>query len=1091
MDITNTFFPHIFKCIFANDVNKRRYMPWEIIESVLTIDELRSRLIVAIETNHAFTYTTFASFADYEKAKLEHCHEVIFGWRPQRLKFDIDATNADYSETSAGELVTDVQAAITTAFERSYNIDLPPDSFIITDSSGQSGTVYKFSFHIIVRGFYVNNNVEAAEFTKRMLQALPVEHHGVIDPAVNKSLQNFRMLNATKTGSDRVKTLAVPLVGVTAEQTLITNIQDCVELAPIARDERDVNNKLVGPLADIIDKAAPFTTGLTFSEVKHGVICYTRQRPSNCPICKRQHNTDNTAMITTSGYCELVNIFLSCRRAPKKRLFIGSINGGASSNKLAKHVAAVNSEQAPKATTFMPRIDDESDDECGDICDNQIVKLQPSETHSEAENIADTDDYMAAPMALMAEKRAENCEASSTPRKPVNAKSNIAVINKYSLPSLRDYELVDTLCVRANMKMGKTKALISFIKDNFSANARIVFVSFRRTFSANIKRVFSDFTMYSDVIGDLSNFKRLIVQVESMHRFGVSKRNGPPDLLILDESELIFEQFSSGLHKHFNAAWATFKWLMRYSKHAVFMDACMADRTFNIVGAMRGPVTLHWNTWSNATEDNVHFTDNDLRWTASLYDDLAAKKRIGIPISSLNRAEILIANINKRFPKVNIKLYSSKSLESEKRKHFSDIDEFWSQYDVVVYTPTVSAGVSFERAHFDKIYGYFTSMSCDVEVCVQMLGRIRNVSSRDYYICTDHVPSFLPTTAETIEACIYSSRQSVFQTYDADLLTFEYNAEGEKKYTRDEYFTLWLENKRTINLSHVFFSERFVDIMAATGAQCSIMEPLADESGFAAIYVEITGMQIALRAIEQEQIASAPELTALSLHAITAKFGEDDLTETEQNSYKKYTLRRDFNYGIEITPQFVGVYNSNSARFQYRTLKTIHCEPTIDESLACIRQRERDRYTMSLTSTESWHHTDIRRSYVFDTHRVAIAAIRALGFEPFVDSFLGANTAFNTLRPHAEKLCFELKKMSAVVDVPPPKEYVWAADLSDDNIRQYIISDINNYMMMVYDMRIVFDCMTVSLEVSKRFDFSAAEPPGPLPNITADWEIPG
>jgi len=37
----------------------------------------------------------------------------------------------------------------------------------------------------------------------------------------------------------------------------------------------------------------------------------------------------------------------------------------------------------------------------------------------------------------------------------------------------------------------------------------------------------------------------------------------------------------------------------------------------------------------------------------------------------------------------------------------------WSNADVVIYSPTIEAGVSFDRVHFDRLYGIMCK-SCTV-----------------------------------------------------------------------------------------------------------------------------------------------------------------------------------------------------------------------------------------------------------------------------------------------------------------------------------------------------------------------------------------
>ena len=41
-----------------------------------------------------------------------------------------------------------------------------------------------------------------------------------------------------------------------------------------------------------------------------------------------------------------------------------------------------------------------------------------------------------------------------------------------------------------------------------------------------------------------------------------------------------------------------------------------------------------------------------------------------------------------------------------------DITKSWSQADCVITTPTIEAGVSFDKEHFDRIYGVIAERSC-------------------------------------------------------------------------------------------------------------------------------------------------------------------------------------------------------------------------------------------------------------------------------------------------------------------------------------------------------------------------------------------
>lgn len=58
----------------------------------------------------------------------------------------------------------------------------------------------------------------------------------------------------------------------------------------------------------------------------------------------------------------------------------------------------------------------------------------------------------------------------------------------------------------------------------------------------------------------------------------------------------------------------------------------------------------------------------------------------------------------------------------------------WGEYDLLMYTPTIVAGVSFEEKHFTKRYAYFSPMSSPANMCCQQLFRVRDTTDKNIYL---------------------------------------------------------------------------------------------------------------------------------------------------------------------------------------------------------------------------------------------------------------------------------------------------------------------------------------------------------------------
>lgn len=296
--------------------------------------------------------------------------------------------------------------------------------------------------------------------------------------------------------------------------------------------------------------------------------------------------------------------------------------------------------------------------------------------------------------------------------------------------------------------------------------------------------MFPDFTSYKDISTceiNQTKFSCVIVQVESLHQISIPSNYEPIDLLVIDEVESTLAQFSSGLHKHFSSAFAAFRWMLQTARHVICMDANLDLHTHNTLQLMRGkPMHLHWNQFSLARDDQFFFTTIFGDWIGSILKALSSGQKIVIPMNCLKDAKAIEELLRSRFSGKKIELYSNETLPSKKKEHFGDIHTYWSELDVLIYTPTVSADISFESVHFDAIFACFTDNSCDVETCRQMLARVRNLSTREHFICFRLVNTChsLPVTTDAISQQLHDKRTGLYQTVSDVALQFEHTVNG-------------------------------------------------------------------------------------------------------------------------------------------------------------------------------------------------------------------------------------------------------------------------------------------------------------------------
>jgi len=242
-------------------------------------------------------------------------HEVIFGFLPQRPKFDIDAPkefmdalNVDTQDK--GEYILEsITEAITDVMQAYYYIDLDSNDFAIATSTGPE----KFSAHIVLKNYVVDNNREAVHLNKLLIDDhLPKFVWHCVDAGVNKSIQNFRLLFSHKVGSDQVK---APLGHGFLKEFIIGHSQmtdQCQSLPPLAPAATDFEAEVADEAVNqVLEMVAPYLDGQRFDKKKSNMLTFRRTKPTHCVLCKRIHNSNNTVFITVY---ETV-ILLHCRKS--------------------------------------------------------------------------------------------------------------------------------------------------------------------------------------------------------------------------------------------------------------------------------------------------------------------------------------------------------------------------------------------------------------------------------------------------------------------------------------------------------------------------------------------------------------------------------------------------------------------------------------------------------------------------------------------------------------------------------------------------------------------------------------------------------
>lgn len=892
--------------------------------SSYTFTELQDYVIIRNEvTNHYFVFKSFELFESWYSCEKEKTyHEVIIN-TTQRLKFDIDINSTDVDDTFniTNVINTILNEIISTINESFEDFKVGLNDFIITDSSGRKKDYYKWSYHIILYRCALKNYIEARGLTNKVLQKLPDAYKKYIDVGVNKDNQCFRLLDSYKKDSPERIKKITDAFGTNTDVTLKDTMI------------RPFNGiRVLLPLEDVdilIDRSS---NNISDERVKKILS-----------IIKKYNIIDGHVYRNTTGNCINFN-----RVAPTYCTICDRIHHN--DNTLIIYVV---------------------EDSIYEYCrhDNNNIRSR---------YICNINQDLDIDIKGILNKNVEKLLFDDLPERQKNI---------YDRPTMKPYELVSTLVIKAQMKVGKTKQLKEYINTHYNDSDSIIrFVTFRQTFSNHVNSLFDNFDSYNDIKGQINyNYKKVIIQVESLHRLCIDKQ--PIDLLILDEIESVLSQLSSGLHRHLTASLAIFTWLLSTAKRVICMDANVSNRTYNILSRFRKQkIFFHHNKFKASSGDNYFITLDKAKWIKKLHDIINSGKKIVMPTNSISVAKVCEEDIKTSFPKLNVKVFSSELNNTEKKTYFSDVHKYWSDLDILIYTPTCSAGVSYELETFDVLFAYFSNLSCDVETCRQMINRVRNIKTKEYYILLqDTQLGNLPTTVTDLHNFVYNKRLNISNSVkDINNIHWNYKDDGTINFYKTDYYYVWLENTIMTNLSKVNFIERFCIQICESGGKIS---KLITDTVSKLLVANFNSIKAEIRERENKLVIESTEIDRDEYMSIIKRINNhDEVSMDEKRAIEKYNIKRDFDITTDLNPDLIKFYRNCDIKRIYKNLSDIAKEKTIDLSIKTILEREKTQYNTVVSCEGNYStfleymdlHND-KKYYTVLCHLVVSHIIKLLG----------------------------------------------------------------------------------------------------------------
>jgi hypothetical protein len=446
---------------------------------------------------------------------------------------------------------------------------------------------------------------------------------------------------------------------------------------------------------------------------------------------------------------------------------------------------------------------------------------------------------------------------------------------------------------------------------------KILWISYRISLTNDIKFNFNDlnFKSYLDLDYEAD---RVIIQLESLLKLSNNNKlfidedtiEVPSyDLVIIDEIESILAHFNSPTFK--NMSNETFKFLeeiIHNSKKLITLDGDTSNRTFSYISHFGNSININNNIKFNQKIYNIINDDNDFK--NNIYNNLNKNNKIAIVSQSRRECESLHNIFKNKYPNKNILIYTSLTDDEQKMK-LCNVNKEWINADILIYSPTIEAGVNFDIVHFNKIYGILTNGSTSQRAFLQMLARIRKVTDNEILILNDNTFKLNNINEYiTYNNCVYA-----IQDINSFKMTTNYttiNNKRVKTINYDNYTNNYIYNKvEEENKKPFYFLAKLKEIIECKGHIFKFeSSKIVDEDYikpsnelYNEIVVATTITKVKYNILEKkkfEHIASHEEKIQMLKYYYCSLLGLDDLDyNLIKTFYNKKYLIKNFTYLID------------------------------------------------------------------------------------------------------------------------------------------------------------------------------------------------
>lgn len=283
------------------------------------------------------------------------------------------------------------------------------------------------------------------------------------------------------------------------------------------------------------------------------------------------------------------------------------------------------------------------------------------------------------------------------------------------------------LLIKSQMGTGKTELVCDYL-NKFKPH-RVLWISTRQTYSLNINERLKSYG-FVNYLDDKENWiykPKVIVQLESLTKLEKAYKIRSYDLVVLDEIESILYHFDSDtIALKSSQTFDLMYMLCKSTKTKIIcMDADLVLRTVEFAKDIDPEYKYIINKYKKS--DIVLNMVDSKDW---LIGEIKKSVNSKLNCCIISLSTRLLYQIEDLLKEWEIKyLIHTRESDDKFKKELAKVNDLWVNYQVVLFSPTISVGVDFTKVYFDKIYSILTPNTASPRTLKQMFGRLRTLKN--------------------------------------------------------------------------------------------------------------------------------------------------------------------------------------------------------------------------------------------------------------------------------------------------------------------------------------------------------------------------